>query len=54
MVGECMREVAVLLLVFIPLDAAFARVLTLGVVLVTLGLSAILLVIGILMEVKRL
>lgn len=53
MFAEYLREAAVLVLVFAPLDTAVAGALTLKVVLGTLAMSAFLLGIGIFLEVRR-
>jgi hypothetical protein len=47
MVGEYLREIAVLVVVFVPLDAIFSGKLTVSVVLATMAISAGFLVTGI-------
>ena len=53
MVGDYLREIAVLVMVFVPLDAVFSRVLTLRLLLATLVISGVFLAGGIWVEVKR-
>lgn len=54
MVGEIMREIGVLLLVFAPLDAIFARdALTVWGIAAIVVFAVILIIIGIAAEVKQ-
>ena len=51
--GDFLREAAVLIAVFGPVDALFNRALTLWVFVLTLILAAVLMVVGVFVEVTR-
>jgi len=53
MIAEYLREAAVLVLVFVPLDATFADRLTLWVIALTIGSSGLLLAAGVILEIRR-
>jgi hypothetical protein len=54
LIGECLREVAVLIAVFVPLDVYVqGRTLTVRTALVTIGFVGLFLAVGVFLEVKR-
>jgi len=51
MIGEFLRETGVLLAVFVPLDALFSgRSITTRIVIVGMGVSAVFLILGVVVE----